>query len=87
MEPQPESKNLDVWKLNVWVYGLSDASRLWYLKVKEELLSLGITCCHYDPGLIYSHFKDECYGLITIHVDHFYWGVSKLFDGKVIKTF
>lgn len=87
MEPQPESKNLDVWKLNVWVYGLSDASHLWYLKVKEELLSLGITCCHYDPGLIYSHFKDERYGLITIHVDHFYWDVSKLFDGKVIKTF
>ena len=51
--------------------------------MEEELLYIGVTC-HYDPDLFHWHFQDELYGLITIHLDDFYWGKLK---GMVTKPF
>ena len=42
-----------VWKLNTCIYGLSDASRYWYLSVKDELIKLGVKCSKYDPAVFY----------------------------------
>ena len=35
------------------MYGLADASRYWYLCVKEELIKLGANISSVDPGLFY----------------------------------
>ena len=40
-----------VWLLKKTVYGLSDGSKSWYTKVKEELLKLNVKVSKYDPGL------------------------------------
>lgn len=88
VEPPPEVDNEKVvWKLNVCVYGLSDAPRAWYLRVKEVLISLGAQCCKHDAGLFYWH-KDGCLcGLIVIHVDDFFWGGDNCFVNQVIQPF
>ena len=35
--PPKEANTLNIWKLQKCVYGLADASRYWYLRVREEL--------------------------------------------------
>ena len=36
--PAPEFYNGKIWKLKKTVYGLSDAARAWYFRVRHELL-------------------------------------------------
>ena len=44
-----------IWKLNSCVYGLNDASRMWYLSVKDELDKLNVKSSNYDPAVFYFH--------------------------------
>ncbi|XP_066911985.1 uncharacterized protein [Clytia hemisphaerica] len=87
IKPPPEVENKNIWKLNVCVYGLSDAPRAWYLRVKEVLASLGARCCKHDAGLFYSHKNGSLQGIIVIHVDDFFWGGTMDFVQKVIQPF
>ena len=51
LTPPPEFEEKDiVCKLNTCIYGLSDASRNWYLCVKEELDKLGVKCSRFEPA-------------------------------------
>ena len=52
----------------------SDASRNWYLRVKEELDKQGVKCSRFEPALFFCHFKNELQGLLTTHADDFCWG-------------
>ena len=61
-----------VWKLQKALYGLGDASRKWYLKVKNILLRLGVKMSIYDEALFYYHVNGVLSGLIGIHVDDFF---------------
>ena len=45
-----ESGTCNIWKLNTTVYGLLDASRIWYLRVKKELQQLGVNTSKYDEA-------------------------------------
>ncbi|CAF2215336.1 unnamed protein product [Rotaria magnacalcarata] len=75
-----------VWKLLTCVYGLSDASRIWYLKVKDTLTTVGVECCQFDPA-IFKWYKDgDLQGIISTHVDDFCWGGTDLFVEKVISV-
>ena len=76
-----------VWKLKTCVYGLNDASRTWYLRVREELMLLGVKPSSYEPSLFYWHHENNLQGLITIHVDDLCWGGTKLFENNVIEKF
>ena len=40
-----------VWKLKRCVYGLCDASRWWYKRVHDELVSFGCTVSKHDPAV------------------------------------
>mgnify|MGYP001795813812 CR=1 FL=1 len=58
--PPPEFQEPNViWKLNTCIYGLSDASRSWYLRVKEELCNLGVQCRRGEPSLFFWHFNNR----------------------------
>ena len=58
LHPPKEAANTEgvLWKLNKCVYGLNDASRVWYFSVRFVLLMLG--CCQLkaDPSMFYWHY-------------------------------
>ena len=84
LKPPPECDQGKLWKLNKTVYGLSDAARQWYLRVKEELLKLGVTVSRLDPALFAWHEGDVLKGIICLYVDDFLWAGTESFQEKVI---
>ena len=55
LRPPPEYNNGQLWKLRKTVYGLCDAARHWYLRVKEQLLSLGAKVSSLDKAFSWSN--------------------------------
>ena len=51
VHPPPEYFVGKLWRLKKTVYGLSDAARAWYLRVKSELISLGVKVSTYDSSV------------------------------------
>ena len=60
-----------LWKLNKCLYGLKDASRQWYFKVRETLLGFDFKQSTLDPGLFLKHKDGELIGFVGLHVDDF----------------
>ena len=73
-----------IWKLSKYVYGLTDASRSWYLTLREELVKLGVTPSKYDQAIFTWHFKNKLQGIIATHVDDFCFAGSEAFEYQVI---
>ena len=73
-----------VWKLKKCVYGLSDASREWYLTVREELMKSGMRPSKYDQALFTWHSGQKICGIMSTHVDDFCWAGTPSFERKVI---
>ena len=53
------------------VYGLCDAARAWYFRVKNELKSLSVKICPLDNSLFYWNKDGKIEGIICIYVDDF----------------
>ena len=85
VKPPPEFDNGMVWKLKKTVYGLKDAARAWYLRVKQELLQLGVKISKFDSALFSWHWAGECQGVICVYVDDFLWAGTNLFYERIIK--
>ena len=73
-----------VWKLKRCIYGLNDAPRSWYRKVKNELIQLGGKMCTYDPGLFIWHHENEIIGILGSHKDDFSYCGTTAFHAEVI---
>ena len=73
LKPPPEFNYGQFWKLKKTVYGLNDAGRAWYMKVKEVLLQLGGRMSHLEPALF--SWRDNCgfHGIVCVYVDDFLW--------------
>ena len=84
LRPPVECKTYKVWKLKKTVYGLADAPRVWFLRLKEELLSLGVTISTYDKGLFFWHSSEGLEGILICFVDDILWGGSQLFEDTII---
>ena len=70
--PPPEVKSNKIWKLKKTIYGLSDASRMWYLRVKEVLREMNCSMSIYDEALFYWKDKsNQLGGILALHVDDF----------------
>ena len=52
-----------IWKLNKCVYGLADASLMWYEKVKTTLIKCGAKVSRVDPAVFYWHGSNGLYGI------------------------
>ena len=52
-----------IWKLKTCVYGLNDASRTWYLGVRDELVQLRDKPSMYDWASFYWQAHNELHGL------------------------
>ena len=81
---EAELPNGKLWRLNKCLYGLKDASRQWYLKVREILLALGCTQSLLDPGLFFLKVNGELEGIIGLHVDDFLHCGSNKFEQVII---
>ena len=85
LRPPPEAKSKGkVWHLQKCVYGLNDASRCWYMRVRQELFNLNMISSKYDKAIFYWFYEGELAGIITCHVDDFFWCGTKNFKSKVI---
>ena len=84
LKPPKEAQTSKVWRLNKAVYGLTDAGRHWYERVKEEFLSLGLTISKVDKAVFSYSVDNQCHGLIIAHVDDFLFGGDKLFEDNII---
>ena len=83
--PPKEANTYKLWKLKKTVYGLADASRTWYLRVKQELEKFGVQVSKYDEAIFYWRTSKGFEGLICCHVDDFLWGGSDKFKEEVIE--
>ena len=82
--PEFQEQNI-VWELKTCIYGLSDASRKWYLRVKEELCKLGIQCSKSELSLFYYQNNNSLDGILITHVDDFCWGGTKHFRDSITR--
>ena len=74
----------DIWKLSKCVYGLADASKSWYLTLREELMKSGAVTSKYDQAIFTWHSGNKPQGIIEAHVDDFCFGGSEIFQSRVI---
>ena len=63
---------------------MTDASRVWYLRVVEELNNLGAKTSRYDKAFFMWKYQGNLEGLIVVHVDDFLWTGSEVFLERVI---
>ena len=55
VRPPKNPKTDNLWKLLKTVYDLNDASRTWYLRVRDER---GACVSKYDEAIFYWHYKN-----------------------------
>ena len=65
------------------MYGLADASRYWYLCVREELLKLGAKISSRDPRLFYWRENNTLTGILACHIDYMIWGSNQYLKGTI----
>ena len=84
--PREASTGKDVvWKLKKCLYGLSDASRQFYLSVRERMLSVGCLQSKVEPSLFY-YFGggNKLRGILVSHIDDFLHAGEDLFETNVM---
>jgi len=70
VRPPPECKKPGViWKLKKGLYGLREASRLWYDELVQDLEKHGGVKLTGDPGCLVFHRDGVLLGFVLIHVD------------------
>ena len=86
LRPPKEAKTTNIWRLKKCVYGLSDASRYWYLKFREELLKLGAYVSKLDQGIfVWFDNNKVIFGIISCFVDDVIWGGCNGFNDIIEK--
>ena len=75
IEPPPEKANpLKVWKLKKSCYGLYDASRQWFMAVRETLHSMEMKSLSGDDAFFYCLKDGKLIGICVLHVHDFLIG-------------
>ena len=85
LKPPPEANTTMLWKLNKCVYGLGDAPRSFYLKLRRELTKLNVTQSVFDQGLYFFFENSQLAGILSVHVDDIIHGGNSNFLTSVIK--
>ena len=71
-----------IWKLIKPMYGLDEASFLWYETLKEFLLQLGCEQLINDPAVFF-YRTTQLEGMLTTHVDDLFSAGSKVFEQDI----
>ena len=86
IEPPKEFFTGKLWKLKKTVYGLCDAARSWYLRVKQEFLRCGMVMCKLDQAMFLYFSEGVLSGIACLHVDDILWAGTADFEANVIAT-
>jgi len=82
--PGVEAKDRQVWLLHKVLYGLKQASREWYLKLKGQLEELGFKRSDADHG-VFTKIIDGKLFVIAIYVDDFLLFLSNISHIRTVK--
>ena len=74
VKPPPESET----------NGVVDAARHWYQRVKKEILGTGCQISSLDRCLFYLCKNGQLHGMVSSHVDDFWWSGDDHFEHSVI---
>ena len=85
VRPPKEANTNKVWRLKKTVYGLMDASRVWFLKVTKELTNFGCRSLETDPAVFTLSKNSELQGILVCFVDDMLYGGSAIFLEQVIE--
>jgi len=83
--PSAKTKPEEVWLLHKVLYGLKQASREWYLKLKGQLERLGFKRSEADHS-VFTKDIIERFFIITIYMDNFLLFLSNIDDIKAVKS-
>ncbi len=73
-----------MWKLRMAVYGLSDASRSWYLTARRILEEIGLFESKIESSLFFSvNDQGHLDGILAMHVDDLLYGGTEQFLSKM----
>jgi hypothetical protein len=86
LRPPSEFFTGKLWKLNKTVYGLCDAARAWYMRVRDELLKLGVYVSSLDSAIFCWKNNGILEGIICVYVDDFLWAGTEKFEVKIINA-
>ena len=79
VKPPKEAGTNKLWKLRKTVYGLADASRSWYLKLRAELIKLEGKPVSLDQGIFLWFNESKLFGLMACFVDDVLWAGTNQF--------
>ena len=85
LRPPKEYDDGHLWLLKKTVYGLCDAARAWYMRVKSELKYLLVKMCPLDNSLFMWYHDGKLQGITCIYVDDFPWTGTEMFNKLVIE--
>ena len=75
-----------IWRLKKPLYGLDDASRKFWLRVKEVLREIGLKVMEGDEAFYYLHQDEELKGAVITHVDDFTLAGTAHFIKEVLEA-
>ena len=84
LRPPEDIYNGRLWRLKKTVYGLKDAARAWYLRLKEALLEIGADMCNLEGTLFMWYYNNVLEGIVCVYVDDFLWTGTNRFEQVVI---
>ena len=77
MEPPPEANKSDkIWRLRKAVYGMNDAGRRWFFRVRTVLKDMGWSQCKLDSCFFYTLVGDVLHGVVILWVDDFFFACN-----------
>ena len=71
--PPKEAQTSKLWVLQKCAYGLADAPRCWYLRMREVLIDLGAVPSKLDNGIFLFVHSDKLFGILILYVDDIMW--------------
>ena len=83
-KPPKEASTNKVWKMNATVYGLCDTPSAWYLSLNEESINMGGVKSRYDGAVFFWHNNQLLQGILSSHVDNFFWSGTEWFQKNII---
>jgi hypothetical protein len=84
IKPPAEANVKCLWKMLRCPYGIADAGRLWYLRLRKKIIETGMIQCKYDQAVFMWFCDGVLSGLLTCHVDDIVFGGCNTFHAQVI---